>query len=233
MMFSKIRVVALVAAAVNAAAIADTVTLAPPEGVTTNVLSLFTGDTAVEVAGPGTVKLNNSNLHTGGTTLSGGTLVISGNIPAGGPSPVGTNTFTVSGGTLRGTGTFGGNITGTGDFTIEAPNGFVLSGNNAFGGKITIAEGTLGIASGTTAFSQHLYMTGTSAYSQTGGAVTMDANNVQLAYGNDSTSSFAMTGGTFDANGRNVVVGYGATGASATIDISGGAVFQNFFINVA
>ena len=227
MKFLKINVVILVGATVNAVAIADTVTLAPQDGVTTNVLSLFTGDTAVEVAGPGTVKLNNSNLHTGGTTLSGGTLVISGNIPAGGPSPVGTGTFTVSGGTLRGTGTFGGDITGTGDFTIEAPNGFVLSGNNAFGGKITIADGTLGIASGTTAFSQHLYMTGTSAYSQTGGAVTMDANNVQLAYGNDSTSSFAMTGGTFDANGRNVVVGYGATGASATIDISGGAVFQN------
>ena len=227
MTFSKIRVVALVAATVNAVAIADTVTLAPQDGVTTNVLSLFTGDTAVEVAGPGTVKLNNSNLHAGGTTLSGGTLVISGNIPAGGPSPVGTGTFTVSGGTLRGTGTFGGDITGTGDFTIEAPNGFVLTGNNAFGGKITIADGTLGIAGGTTEFSQHLYMTGTSAYSQTGGAVTMDANNVQLAYGNDATSSFAMTGGTFDANGRNVVVGYGATDASATIDISGGAVFQN------
>ena len=227
MKFLKISVVALAVATVNAVAIADTVTLAPQDGVTNNVLSLFTGDTTVEVAGPGIVKLNNSNLHAGGTTLSGGTLVISGNILAGGPSPVGTGTFTVSGGTLRGSGTFGGDITGTGDFTIEAPNGFVLTGNNAFGGKITIADGTLGIAGGTTEFSQHLYMTGTSAYSQTGGAVTMDANNVQLAYGNDATSSFAMTGGTFDANGRNVVVGYGATGASATIDISGGAVFQN------
>ena len=210
-----------------AATVAETVKFTPAAGVTTNVLQLYSGDTALEIAGPGTVKLNNSNLHAGGTTLSGGTLVISGNIPAGGPSPVGTNTFTISGGTLRGTGSFGGNITGTGDFTIEASNGFVLSGNNAFGGKITIADGSLGIASGTTAFSQHLYMTGTSAYSQTGGAVTMGANNVQLAYGNDATSPFSMTGGTFDANGRNVVVGYGATGASATIDISGGAVFQN------
>lgn len=215
------------AATAAATVAAATVTLAPPDGTTTNVLKLYTGDTAVEVTGPGAVKLNPSNTHTGGTTLSGGTLVLSGNIPAGGPSPVGTGTFTVSGGTLRGTGTFGGDITGTGDFTIEAPNGFFLSGNNAFGGKITIADGTLGIAGGTTAFSQHLYMTGTSAYSQTGGAVTMDASNVQLAYGNDATSSFSMTGGTFDANGRNVVVGYGATGASATIDISGGAVFQN------
>ena len=209
------------------AAVAEAVPIAPPEGTTTNVLSLFTGGTAVAVAGPGTVKLNPANAHTGGTTLSGGTLVISGNFPSGDRSPVGIGTFTVSGGTLHGSGTFGGNITGTGDFTIEAPNGFVLSGNNAFGGKITVADGTLGIADGTTAFSQHLYMTGTSAYLQTGGTVSMDANNVQLAYGNDATSSFTMTGGTFDANDRNVVVGYSVTGASATIDISGGAVFQN------
>ena len=213
--------------AATTAAVAETVTLTPADGVTTNVLQVYSGDTALEIAGPGTVKLNPANAHTGGTTLSGGTLELSGNIPAGSHSPVGAGTFTVSGGTLRGSGTFGGNITGTGDFTIEASNGFVLSGNNAFGGKITIADGTLGIAGGTTAFSQHLYMTGTSAYSQSGGTVTMGANNVQLACGNDATSSFAMTGGTFDANGRNVVVGYGATGASATIDISGVAVFQN------
>ena len=206
---------------------ADTVTLAPASGTTTNALTLYSGDTALNITGPGTVKLNPSNSHTGGTTLSGGTLEISGDVAGGIASPVGAGTFTVSGGTLRGTGSFAGDITGAGDFTIEAPDGFVLSGNNAFGGKMTIADGTLGIADGTTAFSQHLYMTGTSAYSQTGGAVTMDANNVQLAYGNDATSSFSMTGGTFDANGRNVVVGYGATGASATIDISGGAVFQN------
>lgn len=110
MMFSKVRTLALVSAvaAVNSAAMADAVTLEPPSGVTTNVLSLFTGDTAVQVSGPGAVKLNPSNMHTGGTTLSGGTLVLSGNIPAGGPSPVGTGTFTVSGGTLRGTGSFGG-----------------------------------------------------------------------------------------------------------------------------
>jgi autotransporter-associated beta strand protein len=131
---SKIRVLVLASAvaAVHSAAMADTVTLAPSDGVTTNVLSLFTGDTAVEVAGPGAVKLNPSNMHTGGTTLSGGTLILTGDIPAGGPSPVGTGTFTVSGGTLRGTGSFGGNITGTGAFTIEAQDGWALSGRNSF-----------------------------------------------------------------------------------------------------
>ena len=55
----QLLIVGMVAA--TAVAVADTVTLAPPAGVTTNVLSLFTGDTAVEVAGPGMVRLNNAN----------------------------------------------------------------------------------------------------------------------------------------------------------------------------
>lgn len=86
MAYSKIRVLVLASAVASlyAVAIADTVTLAPPDGVSTNVLALFTGDTAVEVAGPGAVKLNPSNMHTGGTTLSGGTLVLSGDIQGGG-----------------------------------------------------------------------------------------------------------------------------------------------------
>ena len=44
MVFSKVRTLALVSAvaAVHSAAVADTVTLEPPSGVTTNVLSLFT-----------------------------------------------------------------------------------------------------------------------------------------------------------------------------------------------
>ena len=229
MMFSKVRVLALASAvaAVHSTAVADTVTLEPPSGVTTNVLSLFTSDTAVEVAGPGMVKLNPSNSHTGGTTLSGGTLILTGDIPAGGPSPVGTGTFTVSGGTLRGTGSFAGNITGTDAFSIEAQDGWALSGRNSFAEPVTVSSGTLEIAGGTTAFSKHMYLLDSAAYSQTGGAVTMGANNVQLSYANGATSSFAMTGGTFDANGKNVVIGYKVTNAKNTFDVSGSAVFYN------
>ena len=131
MEYSKIRVLVLASAvaSLHAVAIADTVTLAPPDGVSTNVLALFTGDTAVEVAGPGAVKLNPSNMHTGGTTLSGGTLILTGDIPAGGPSPVGTGTFTVSGGTLRGSGTFGGDINATAAFTLSGDGTLALAGN--------------------------------------------------------------------------------------------------------
>jgi len=61
-------------AALQLTVCAATVTLAPPSGTTTNVLALYSGDTAVEIAGPGTVSLNPANTYTGGTTLSGGEL---------------------------------------------------------------------------------------------------------------------------------------------------------------
>ena len=238
MMFSKVRILALVSAvaAVHSAAVADTVTLEPPEGVTTNVLSLFTGDTAVEVAGHGAVKLNPSNMHTGGTTLSGGTLILTGDIPAGGPSPVGTGTFTVSGGTLRGTGSFGGNITGTGAFTIEAQDGWALSGRNSFDKPVTIAGGSLEISGGTSTFTDNLQFANASGepvrYRQIGGEVSV-GGNLQLAYDGGTVSEFTMTGGTLNSvNRKNATVykGSGSDGGSSTISISGTASARNFAV---
>ena len=84
----------LVGVAVKAA-FATTVTLAPPSGTTTNVLALYAGDTAVEIAGPGTVLLNPANTYTGGTTLSGGTLVYSG-VPHDGASPIGAGALNIT-----------------------------------------------------------------------------------------------------------------------------------------
>ena len=213
-----------------AATVAETVTFTPAAGVTTNVLQLYSGDTALEIAGPGTVKLNPANAHTGGTTLSGGTLVLTGNGTAD-RSPVGAGTFTVSGGTLRGTGTFGGDITGTGAATVEAPDGWTWSGDNTFSEALTISEGTIEVAGGTTTLGKHLYLLPAGdepvGYLQSGGSVTMDANNLQLSYKAGSSSSFTMTGGSFDVNGKNALVGYEVANASATVDISGGAALRN------
>ena len=238
MEYSKIRVLVLASAVASlyAVAIADTVTLAPPDGVSTNVLALFTGDTAVEVAGPGTVKLNPSNMHTGGTTLSDGTLILTGDIPAGGPSPVGTGAFTVSGGTLRGTGSFGGNITGTKAFTIEAQDGWAWTGVNTFGAAVTVSDGELEIADGTSTFTGNLQLANASgevvAYRQTGGEVSV-GGNLQLAYDGGTVSEFTMTGGTLNSvNRKNATVykGSGSGGGSSTISISGTASARNFAV---
>ena len=212
-------------------ATAETVTLAPDAGVTTNVIQLFSGDTALKIAGPGTVKLNNANSHTGGTTLSGGTLELSGNIPGGSRSPVGSGTFTVLGGTLRGYGTFGGDITGTGAMTLVGNDTFTLTGNNTFAEPLTISEGTVEIAGGATTLDKHLYLNPADdkpvGYRQSGGSVTLGTSNLHLSYKAGSTSSFTMTGGTFDANGKNIVVGYNGPNSTSTVDISGSAILRN------
>ena len=235
MMFSKVRVLALVSAvaAVHSAAMAGTVTLAPPSGVTTNVLSLFTGDTAVQVSGPGAVKLNPSNMHTGGTTLSGGTLILSGDILAGGPSPVGSGTFTVSGGTLLGSGSFGGDITGTKAFTIEAPNGWAWTGDNTFDEAVTLSDGALEIAGGTTTFSLQFFLgtqggTGEDvSLAMSGGTVTMGEKNLFLSPGSRTKSTFTMTGGAWNMNNHRIITGFQTTYATNVTDISGTAAVTN------
>ena len=226
-------VAAAVAAAMFAVAPAihaDTVTLAPSEGTTTNVLALYTGDTAVEVAGPGTVKLNNSNSHTGGTTLSGGTLEISGDVTASGRSPVGSGTFTVSGGTLRGSGTFGGDITGTGEFNIKAPDGWTLSGNHSFGAPVTIADGSLTVADGSMTFSDNLWLGVESSdvsFTMTGGSITMGSKNPQFSPKESAKSRVTMTGGGWNIANKRIIVGYQTTNATNVTDISGTAAITN------
>ena len=69
----------VVAAAASAAlpAMAATVTVNAPAGTSTNVTQVFSGATTVAVntgATGGTVRLSPHNAHTGGTTLSSGTL---------------------------------------------------------------------------------------------------------------------------------------------------------------
>ncbi|MCR5840018.1 MAG: hypothetical protein K6G94_10345, partial [Kiritimatiellae bacterium] len=224
------RLVAAMSAIVAATyACGETVTLSPAAGSTTNALALFTGSTAVEIAGPGTVRLNPSNGHIGGTTLSGGTLEMSGNF-TGDRSPVGAGTFTVSGGTLRGSGSFGGDITGTGEFNIEAPDGWAWTGNHSFGAAVTLADGSLTFADGSMTFSDTLWIgVGGSdvSFTMTGGSITMGSKNPQFSPKKYAKSRFTMTGGAFNANGKNVLTGYQTTYATNIFDVSGSAVFYN------
>ena len=181
--------ISVLLAVVSCVAAGGTVTLAPAAGVTTNAFQLFTGDTAVEIAGPGTVALlNPANSYTGGTTLSGGTLELSDNIAAGDHSPVGAGTLTVSGGTLRGSGTFARDITGTGAVAIEASDGWAWAGGNTFSAAATVADGTLEIVDGETTFRNGLTVAAGASVSVTGG--TLGFNTVSGA------GTIAVDGGT-------------------------------------
>lgn len=220
-------IVMSIAAMLAAGAPAAAVTLAPPDGATTNVLQIYTGDTAVEIAGPGTVSLNAANSHTGGTTLSGGTLALSGDVPASGRSQIGAGALTITGGTLRGSGTVARGIAATAATTLAGDPVLALAGDNSFAEPVTISEGTVEISGGDSTFSKHIYLYDGTGFVQSGGSVTMGANNLQLSYEAGSTSSFTMTGGTFDVGGRNSVVGFNGGPVVATTDISGGASLRN------
>ncbi len=177
------------------------------------------------------MKLNPSNMHTGGTTLSGGTLILTGDIPAGGPSPVGTGTFTVSGGTLRGSGSFAGDITGTGAFSIAGDGMLTLSGSNDFQSGVAISEGVVEISGGTVTSGSRIDLGTMSGKSATlrvsGGAITGGGGNFQRGYAANTESVLVMTGGAFDVGGKNSVVGYNGGPVTARTDIAGTASLRN------
>ena len=194
--------ISVLLAVVSCVAAAETVTIAPASGVTTNVLQFFAGDTAVEIAGPGTVVLNPANAHTGGTTLSGGTLLLNGTFD-GVFSPVGAGTFAVSGGTLLGTGTFAHGIAGTGAATIEATNRWAWTGGNTFSAAATLAGGTLEIANGETTFRSGLTVADGASVSVTGG--TLGFNTASGA----GTGAINVDGGAIsNANTSTPAKGY-------------------------
>ena len=226
----RLLIVGMVSVTTVAVAETVTVTFAPAAGVTTNVLQVYSDDTALYVAGPGTVRLNPANSHTGGTTLSGGTLELSGNIPGGNHSPVGSGTFTVAGGTLRGSGTFGGDIVGTGEFNIEAPDGWSWTGNHSFGAAVTLADGSLTLADGAMTFSDNLWLgAGGSdvSFTMTGGSITMGSKNPQFSPKKYAKSRFTMTGGGWNIANKRIIVGYQTTYATNVTDISGAAAVTN------
>lgn len=172
------RALALCAFAVLAAGLsarAATVTLAPAAGTATNVLQVFTGDTALEIAGPGAVSLNPANAHTGGTTLSGGTLVIddAGGIDA--RSPVGAGALTIEGGTLSGSGTLSHDIAATAAATLAGDGTLTLTGDNTFSDTLTISDGTVEIADGATTVSSGVAIASGASLLATGGTLSIAA----------------------------------------------------------
>ena len=229
---------AFFAVAAAVAASGATVTLAPPSGTTTNVLALYAGDTAVAIAGPGTVSLNPANTYTGGTTLSGGTLAYSGT-PHDGASPLGSGTLNITSAdaVVSGSGTIANDIYATSHADFIPEGTLVLFGNNVFTQRLDIAQDTLEITGGETSITGGLYIaypsartTKTAHFRQSGGSIRL-SQNVHLAAIRGTTSSFTMTGGSVDVGGNNVLM-YGSSGTKtavsySTIDISGDAVMSN------
>ena len=148
----------VIGVAVAGAMSAATVTVNPPAGTVTNVAAFVTGEDALAVntgATGGTVHLNPSSSHTGGTTLGSGTLVIS--QPVGADAPVGelgAGPFVQQGGTLRYAGPADGvwtravtntASTATGAVVWQVDNDLTMAGDlqQTAGGFVKTGAGTL------------------------------------------------------------------------------------------
>ena len=231
------KIMSALAAFIAAAAVAAsgaTVTLAPPSGTTTNVLALYTGETSVEIAGPGTVSLNPANTYSGGTTFSGGALCLSGVSPSG-SSPIGTGALNITSAdaVFSGSGTIANDITATAAFNFAVDGMLTLSGNNEFQAIAAISEGTVEISGGATVCGVRFDIgneVGKAATLRVSGGTMTTGGNGNLQRGNaagKTASTLIMTGGLIDIGGKNSVVGYSGGPVMARTDISGTASLRN------
>ncbi|ECV0950416.1 autotransporter outer membrane beta-barrel domain-containing protein [Salmonella enterica subsp. enterica serovar Derby] len=157
-------------------------------GTFDNVIS---GSGQVVKSGDEMLTLSGANSYTGGTTISGGTLVVS-NVEALGSGDV-TDNATLE---LNTGGDFDNNIGGTGSVVKSGDETLTLSGTNTYTGGTTISGGTL--------IATHVNALGTGAID----------NRASLLL--DASGQFAVTDLTTESGG-NTEIGAGSTLQATTL----------------
>ncbi|MER3179194.1 autotransporter-associated beta strand repeat-containing protein [Salmonella enterica] len=160
------------------------------------------GTGSVVKSGDKTLTLSGTNSYTGGTTISGGTLVAS-NVDALGSGDV-TDNATLE---LNTGGDFANNIGGTGSVVKSGDETLTLSGANSYTGGTTISGGTL-VASNVEAL-------GT-------GDVTDNAT-LELNTGGDFDNAISGTGSVVKSGDKTLTLS-GANSYSGATTISGGTL---------
>ncbi|EEM8094402.1 autotransporter outer membrane beta-barrel domain-containing protein [Salmonella enterica] len=160
------------------------------------------GTGSVVKSGDKTLTLSGANSYTGGTTISGGTLVAT-NVEALGSGDVTDNaTLELSTG-----GDFANNIGGTGSVVKSGGDTLTLSGNNSYTGGTLISDGTL-VASNVEALGS--------------GDVTNDAV-LELNTGGDFDNAIGGSGQVVKSGDKTLTLS-GANSYSGATTISGGTL---------
>ncbi len=181
--------------------------------------------------GAGTLILNAENTYTGGTTISGGTLVAT-NVEALGSGDV-TDNATLE---MNTGGDFANNIGGTGSVVKSGDKTLTLSGSNTYTGGTLISDGTL-VASnvealGTGDVTDNAVLelnTGgdfTNAISGSGQVVKSGDEMLTLSGANSYTGGTTISGGTLVANNVEAL-GTGDVTNNATLELNTGGDFDN------
>ncbi len=209
--------------------VTDNATLALNTGGTFD--NAISGSGQVVKSGATTLTLSGTNSYTGGTTISGGTLVAT-NVEALGSGDV-TDDATLE---LNTGGTFDNAISGSGQVVKSGDKMLTLSGANSYSGGTLISDGTL-VASNVEALGTGDVTNNATLALNTGGDFT---NNIsgsgQVVKSGDDTLTLSgansYTGGTTISGGTLVATNVDALGTgdvtnSSTLELNTGGTFDN------
>ncbi|EDF7706669.1 autotransporter-associated beta strand repeat-containing protein [Salmonella enterica subsp. enterica serovar Kentucky] len=209
--------------------VTDNATLALNTGGTFD--NAISGSGQVVKSGDETLTLSGTNSYTGGTTISGGTLVAT-NVEALGSGDV-TDDATLE---LNTGGTFDNAISGSGQVVKSGDKMLTLSGANSYIGGTLISDGTL-VASNVEALGTGDVTNNATLALNTGGDFT---NNIsgsgQVVKSGDDTLTLSgansYTGGTTISGGTLVATNVDALGTgdvtnSSTLELNTGGTFDN------
>ncbi|EDD3746034.1 autotransporter outer membrane beta-barrel domain-containing protein [Salmonella enterica subsp. enterica serovar Kentucky] len=209
--------------------VTDNATLALNTGGTFD--NAISGSGQVVKSGDETLTLSGTNSYTGGTTISGGTLVAT-NVEALGSGDV-TDDATLE---LNTGGTFDNAISGSGQVVKSGDKMLTLSGANSYSGGTLISDGTL-VASNVEALGTGDVTNNATLALNTGGDFT---NNIsgsgQVVKSGDDTLTLSgansYTGGTTISGGTLVATNVDALGTgdvtnSSTLELNTGGTFDN------
>ncbi|EAN9102358.1 TPA: autotransporter outer membrane beta-barrel domain-containing protein [Salmonella enterica subsp. enterica serovar Agona] len=191
----------------------------------------ISGSGQVVKSGDETLTLSGANSYTGGTTISGGTLVAS-NVEALGTGDI-TDNATLE---LNAGGDFANNIGGTGSVVKSGDKTLTLSGSNTYTGGTTISGGTL-VASNVEALGSgdvtdnatlELNTSGTfdNAISGSGQVVKSGDKMLTLSGANSYSGGTLISDGTLVASNVESL-GTGDVTNNATLELNTGGDFTN------
>ncbi len=191
----------------------------------------ISGSGQVVKSGDETLTLSGANSYTGGTTISGGTLVAS-NVEALGTGDI-TDNATLE---LNAGGDFANNIGGTGSVVKSGDETLTLSGANSYTGGTTISGGTLvasnveALGSGDVTDNATLEMNTGGDFANniggTGSVVKSGDKTLTLSGSNTYTGGTTISGGTLVASNVEAL-GTGDVTENATLELNTGGDFDN------
>ncbi|ESC04324.1 autotransporter outer membrane beta-barrel domain-containing protein, partial [Salmonella enterica] len=191
----------------------------------------ISGSGQVVKSGDDTLTLSGANSYTGGTTISGGTLVAT-NVDALGTGDV-TNSSTLE---LNTGGTFDNAISGSGQVVKSGDETLTLSGSNTYTGGTLISGGTLvatnvdalGTGDVTDNATLELNTGGTfdNVISGSGQVVKSGDDTLTLSGANSYTGGTLISGGTLVATSVEAL-GSGDVTDNAVLELNTGGTFDN------